>query len=270
MKSEEFKKRRRKSYKKDFNIRQKLREILDRTEDLPSIPIIAVKIYKLCSSSEVSKERLEELLKSDQSIVARLLRTVNSAYYGFPQNIESLVETINILGIKGIQNAVMVSVVDDAFKYPGGKVLWKDSVEASLVIENIFKYFKTPSSDYQLLTGLLHNIGRSVFSKFFPEENSEVLGLRVLEEIYEAEREIFGMDHRDCGAILAKNWDLPINVVSGIQGNHTSMSEINYIDTALKITYSTDDDLKYSFDLSHFLSIKKDANERIQAMGVSL
>lgn len=268
MKAEEFKKRRKKTYKVDPNLHRKLREILDRADDLPSISLIAVKIYKLCSEENPSKENLEDLLRSDQAIMAKLLRLVNSAYYGFPKTIESVSETIGVLGVKGIQNAVMVAISEDAFKYSGAKMLWKDSVEASLIIENVFKYFDEAPIDYQLLTGLLHNIGRTIFSKFFPEENSQILEIRDLEEICHAEREIFGIDHKEAGAILTRNWDLPINVVSGIQGNHTSMSNTNFIDIALDLTYAKEDDIKYSFDLSHFLSIKQDAIRKIKEMGV--
>ncbi len=249
----------------DTQYHQELIQILERSEDLPCLPLTAVKVYKLCSNDNVEISDLEELLKSDQAVVAKLLRTINSALYGLRREITSIKEVINLLGIKGVKNIVLVAASGDVFNCEGGKQLWSDSIEASLIIEGLFKQLKQPLDDTQFLTALLHNIGRSIFAKDFAKIYSPVINqCHKLEEIYSAEEALFGMDHRETGGILACNWELPLEVTSGIQGNHSSMSETNLIDLTLTLTYSSLEEILEQPELQQFAKIKEEANSKIK------
>lgn len=240
------------------DLHEQLIQILDRAEDLPTIPLTAIKILKMDEADDYSVEELQRVLLADQAVVAKLLRIVNSAYYGFPKEISSIRETINILGFVGVKNAVLLSSSKGVFKHKGGGILWLDSIEASLAIEALYKYFKKPLIEAQFLIGLLHNIGRAIFAKYFYEHYRKILEMRDLSEIRQEEHNLFGMDHREAGGVLAKNWELPLEVISGIQGNHTSMSTLNFIDLALDITYSSPDEVNDSATLSQFVKIKKE------------
>ncbi len=237
---------------------KKLMEILDKAEDLPCLPSTALKVLKLCSNEAAHTEALEELLKTDQAITAKLLRTANSAFYGLGREITSLTEVIALLGIKGVKNVVMMTANNRVFNCIGREQLWSDSIEASLILAALFEKLQQENDETQFLTALLHNIGRSIFAKYFPEDYITILESKhKLEEIYEAEYNLFGMDHRETGGILACNWELPLNVTSGIQGNHSSMSNHNLIDLALRLTYSNLDEISSKAELQQFRQLKE-------------
>ncbi len=245
-------------------------QILEKSEDLPCLPMTSIKVFKLCSDDNVDSQKLEELLKSDQALIAKILRTVNSALYGLRREITSIREAISILGIKGIKNVVLQASTADLFNFEGGKKLWQDSIEASIIIEALAKQLKQSSSDTQFLTALLHNIGRSVFAKHFSKIYAPIIaGCHSLAEIYLAEEELFAMDNRETGGILACNWELPLDVVSGIQGNHSSMTENNLIDLALTLTYSSLEEVTEKSELKQFAKIKEESLEKIKNLATA-
>ncbi len=254
----------------DTHYQQELMQILEKSEDLPCLPMTAIKVFKLCSSKNADSQKLEELLKSDQALVAKILRTVNSALYGLRREITSVSEAVKILGIKGIKNLVLQSSTADLFNFEGGKQLWRDSIEASIIVDALSKQLKQTSSDTQFLTALLHNIGRSVFAKNFAKIYSPIISnCHKLNEIYLAEEELFAMDHRETGGILACNWELPLDVVSGIQGNHSSMSEASLIDLTLTLTYSSATEIEEQAELKQFSKIKEETQIKIQSLASS-
>jgi len=249
---------------------QELMQILDKSEDLPCLPMTAIKVFKLCSTDNVDSQKLEELIKSDQAMVAKILRTVNSALYGLRREINSVREAISILGIKGVKNLVLQSSTADLFNFEGGKQLWQDSIAASIIIEALARQLKQNSNDTQFLTALLHNIGRSIFAKNFAKLYSPVISnCHKLNEIYLAEAELFGMDHRETGGILACNWELPLDVVSGIQGNHSSMADSSLIDLALTLTYSSLDDIEQAAELKQFSKLKQESLEKVSSLSTT-
>jgi HD-like signal output (HDOD) protein len=245
---------------------EKLNSILKRAEDLPSIPVVALKIYKLCSTESPSNQELEKLIRSDQAVVAKLLRTVNSAYYGIGREVSSIRETMSILGTNGIRNAVMVSASKQAFDFTGGSQLWMDSMEASLIIQALFKRSRQALDDYQFLTGLLHNVGRSVFAKYFPDLYKDILPVRNLQAISEKEIEIWGMDYKEAGSVLVKNWELPVEVVNGIQGIQAPGANMDSVNLALAITYANLREMQESHELAEYLPIKEEVWRQRQSI----
>jgi HD-like signal output (HDOD) protein len=242
-------------------------QILEKSEDLPCLPMTAIKVFKLCSEDNVDQQKLEELLRSDQALIAKILRTVNSALYGIRREITSIREAISLLGIQGIKNVVLQSSTADLFNFEGGKQLWHDSIEASIIIEALAKQLKQSSNDTQFLTALLHNIGRSIFAKHFSKIYTPIISeCHKLSEIYLAEEALFAMDNRETGGILACNWELPLDVVSGIQGNHSSMAENNLIDLALTLTYCSLDEILEKAELKQFANIKEESLEKIKSL----
>ncbi len=67
------------------NLKEQLAKVLERADDLPGIPLTAMRILRMREDEGHAVEDLYKVLKSDQGMVAKLLRIVNSAYYGFPK-----------------------------------------------------------------------------------------------------------------------------------------------------------------------------------------
>ena len=91
--------------------RQTFSHLLQKMDDLPSLPTSVAAILKVLNNPESSALELSEALHNDQSLSARVLKLVNSAYYGFPRKIDTLQKAVTILGYSSIQNIILVTKI---------------------------------------------------------------------------------------------------------------------------------------------------------------
>jgi HD-like signal output (HDOD) protein len=102
---------------------QKFLKGLDRIPDLPALPNIVIKVNNLLKDPGSSVKELGKTIETDQAMVAKILRLVNSTFYGFRSRIRNIPHAIIILGFNIIKNAlVSVSII----KYSQGKRPLKD------------------------------------------------------------------------------------------------------------------------------------------------
>ena len=80
---------------------------LDRIPDLPTLPVVAKKVNKLLQDTDVSINQLSETIEQDQAVVSKILKLVNSAFYGFQSNIDITTHAITILGFHTVRNSIV-------------------------------------------------------------------------------------------------------------------------------------------------------------------
>ncbi len=205
--------------------KDEVREAILRTTELPTLPAILVRILNAAADPESSALELSQLVASDQSISATLLRLVNSPYYGFYRKIESVTQSIVMLGFFEVRNiALMVS----AFKSAGTAVsryertqLWRHCLATAMAAERCARAARVSVSGcYE--AGLLHDIGKVVFDILYPGQFREAANLAHERQcsMTQLETEFFGMDHAEAGAILGEQWNLPLAVVEAIRCHH--------------------------------------------------
>ena len=111
---------------------------LDRIPDLPTLSIVDLEVNKMLQDVDVSISKLSETIEKDQAMISKILRLVNSAFYGFQSKINSISHAITILGFSTVRNAVVSIAVVDAFS--GKEALedfdisdfWKHSVAVAV------------------------------------------------------------------------------------------------------------------------------------------
>lgn len=241
-----------------------LKELLAKSGEIATAPIVALQIYQLCMDEHCSREDIAKLMKQDQNLVAKLLAAVNSPIYGIGKEITSIIEAVNVMGIHGIKNTVMMVSADKSFSCPGKEKLWKDSVGATVIYEGLSKHLKKPKNDIDFLVTLFHNMGRPILSKYFPNEYRPLLNLS-LDRVYEKEYEIFGMDHREVGAQIVKSWDLPSEVVHDMRiidpSKEITNPEEDVVNFSLKLNYLDQATVQVFKEYKEFADIKKAAEE---------
>ncbi len=190
--------------------------------ELPALPTAVVKVVHETGQADPSPSKIEEFIASDQALTTKLLRVVNSAYYGLEAQVCSLQQAIVILGIQQVRNlALSVGLVS---RFEARSQTEKDLIEqfwlhafgsasaTQLIAE--YKRIEPRSVHLAYLGGLLHDIGKLFLLCNFPVEYSEIHagaehGQKTLSEI---EREEIGMDHAEIGYQVAKHWKLPITL----------------------------------------------------------
>lgn len=202
--------------------RDGVQEKILRTRELPTLPAVLVRIIDAAADPDSSALELSQLVASDQSISATVLRLVNSPYYGFYRKIESMTQAIVMLGFFEVRNiALMVS----AFKktstpsaHYDRTQLWRHSLAAAMAAERCARAAHLPVTGC-FEAGLLHDIGKVVFDILYPKEFREAAQIAHEQQLRVAlmETSTFGMDHAEAGAILGEQWNLPPSVVEAIR-----------------------------------------------------
>ena len=184
--------------------------------------------FELQKAMERPTYRLDDvafIIEKDPALSLRLLKIVNSAYYGFPSQITNISQAISVIGMTDIQNLVLAAVVIDKFtELPGGVIsmhdFWAKSLRCALIARDLNAYLKIQPTDATFICGLLHNIGQLVFYRRIPE----LARMVVLEqkdfsddEEVRIEESVIGFNHYEVGATLTELWKLPNTITETIR-----------------------------------------------------
>ncbi len=211
---------------------KKIKSIINGIQDLPTLTLVAQKLRDVMEDPLSSAEDAARVIEGDQSLAAKVLSLVNSAYYGIPMEITKISQAVSLLGFRATsQLALTISVInllddkeDGKFKREG---LWGHSIGCAVCSQTIAKKAGYPRPEDCFSGGLLHDIGKLVLDQFLHEELLEILELTEKEEVsfLEAERTRFGIDHAIIGEWLARKWKLPLPVVVSIRHHHEPPEE---------------------------------------------
>jgi putative nucleotidyltransferase with HDIG domain len=169
------------------------------------------------------------LLEKDQSMVMKILRLVNSSFFGFKSKVKSVRHAVTLMGYNTIQNAVVtVSAIEalslknkiDNFEIAD---FWEHSVRVAVMGKFLAMHTKLCSPEDAFTSGLLHDIGKIIWANFFPDEL--VCILQTVEKngatFYDAEKALDLPTHSMLGSVLAKRWMLPSAMVESIKYHHS-------------------------------------------------
>lgn len=205
----------------------KVEEIIDGIAGLPTLPAILVKLNDLMKDPNVSAKEVGQLISYDPAITAKILRIVNSSFYGFPNRITTITHAIVILGFNTIRNIVFSSFVFDAFKGDGEtaydrREFWKHSIACGSAAKVIAGRIGERLLEEYFVRGLLHDIGKIILDQYLHETFVEILTLVHDKQmlIRDAEIEILGVDHSDLGFKLLERWGLSAGLSESILYHH--------------------------------------------------
>jgi len=208
-------------------------EIYSKIEELPTLPIVSQKILEIIDNVKTNVSDLTEVIYSDPSLTAKILKVANSAYYGFPQEITTLERAVPLLGFSAVKSlALSLSVLkilpsskkhDSKFFNPEG--LWHHSLGVALCMKEIasFSKRKRDDSEYLFIVGLLHDVGKIVLDQFFHDDFCAVLekaNANKNKKLHDIELEIIGVDHCDITAMLLTRWKFPEIIIDPIKMLH--------------------------------------------------
>ncbi len=199
-------------------LKKKLVDRLGNVSTLRTLPGVVHKICLMVESKESSSAELGRLISKDQVITARVLRLINSSFYGFPNRIATITQSLVLLGFTVMKGILLgISIVDDMKRGMTG--LWEHSLACSMAAGIIARKIEEPDPEEAQVAGLLHDLGKVVIALEFPEEYAEIQrkvhdgGLSFLE----AERAVFGGEsHLDVNGYFCKEWNIPARLSEAI------------------------------------------------------
>jgi|WetSurMetagenome_2_1015567.scaffolds.fasta_scaffold09229_7 putative nucleotidyltransferase with HDIG domain len=211
---------------------------LDRIDELLTLPAIAMEVNGMLRDYNVSTKRLSDTIEKDQAIVSKILRLVNSAFFGFQSKINSIPHALMVLGFNSVRNAVMSISVIDALSMkniPKGfdiREFWKHSIAVAVTSKRIAEKTRLYIPGDCFIGGLLHDIGKVILAQFFGDILIEILKLSHGEgrSFSSAEKEIIPIGHDQIGGYLAKQWHLTPDMVDAIRYHHSKAVRIYNIE----------------------------------------
>jgi putative nucleotidyltransferase with HDIG domain len=207
-----------------------LRIIEDELQDLPSLPAVVVRVMQTINDPTTSATDLNRLISTDQALAGKILRLVNSSYYGFPRKITTITHAIVILGFSTVRNLTtslgVVSGFDpgNSFTALDRELFWSHSVAtacaASLVARR--KNASAKVLEEVFIGGLLHDIGKLFLDQYFPDQYAIAVKLARAANIsiWEAEKTALGIGHVLIGKRVAEKWNLPPSLTAMISLHH--------------------------------------------------
>lgn len=206
-----------------------VREIVAKMHTLPSVPVLFHEITKKLQDDNCSLEDVAEIIASDVAMTAKLLKLVNSAFFGLRRQISSPIEAVSFLGVDTIKALVLGANAFGCFEEaPGAKQhveqVWNHSVLIARWCKQIARHEERPRAEVEecFISGLLHDVGKLALSVNSASLYLQALKLAKAENIpdYVAEEKVFGADHADIGGALLSLWGLPARVVDAISFHH--------------------------------------------------
>lgn len=202
------------------------RRILHDTDLIPPLPEVVVRVIALLNEGDTEPAELEEVLKLDPVLVARMLGMVNSPFFGLRREIRSITDAIMVLGYQNLRSLVMVTSTskflrhDFSFYGYNERGLWEHSVAVAAIAKQLATVFgMDPLIREELFIGaLLHDIGKLVVLPHLSQHSLETV--QAYPTFCDAETALLGIDHAEAGTLVAAKWNLSPLVAVLIQKHH--------------------------------------------------
>jgi putative nucleotidyltransferase with HDIG domain len=210
------------------------RKLTTAVERMPAFPKSVQTILEMTRNINCLPKDLVGVIEKDPVMTMKILRVINSAYYGLPNKITSVGQSVVYLGINTIKNLALsfaaVGILP-RFNTTGFDIqrylLHSLTVAAigRLLCEKYARAEADPGDCY--IAGLLHDFGKVVFAQFMSGEFVKALAFTVDRgmPLYAAEAEAIGADHAFVGALLAKKWQFAEPLVNCIRDHHAEHAE---------------------------------------------
>jgi HD-like signal output (HDOD) protein len=208
---------------------QNLRQLVSRMDRLPSMPSLYVKVVDKLRDPRIALDDIGDLVAKDLAMTAKILKLVNSAFFGLGREISSPAEAVSYLGLDTIKALVLsihafsqfANVRIGAFSIDA---LWAHSQSTAGLAKEIARLERAEQRviDEAFVAGLLHDTGKLVLASNFASQYNQVLQAGQADSLalLAAEEAAFGANHAEVGAYLLGLWGLPVLVVEAIALHH--------------------------------------------------
>ena len=204
-----------------------IRRRIDACPKLASLQSINRALAGLVNSEQSFNSQIAEIIRRDPSLTARLLRMVNSVYFGLSAKVNNIEEAVLYLGLRQIRELSMATPVIEELERLGtgsGRLpwreLWKHSIGTAIMTREILATTTLLiDDDTDYIVGLLHNVGKVIMATQFPEEFSRIVSARYdsPQEVCAAERALIGWDHAQIGSHYLERHQLADEIVEAVR-----------------------------------------------------
>lgn len=205
-------------------------EIIHRIEHCPklaSLESVNRKLAGLVNSENGYTSQIADIIRRDPSLTARLLRMVNSVYFGLSAKVNNIEEAVLYMGLRQIRELSMATPVVEELERLGGacpalpwRELWQHSIGSAILTREILAHADIlVDDDTDYIIGLLHNVGKVLLATLWPQEFAELSARDHADPdaVCAAERALVGWDHAMIGAHYLRRHQLAPEIVQAVR-----------------------------------------------------
>ena len=251
----------------DLDNNRKITEIISISQKIPTMPSLYKTIQGELQEKHPSINKIAEIIKIDISMTVKILRIVNSSFFGIKNKVTDVKMAISFLGIEKVKSLILaISLFEEnVFRHNTDKkikAIWNSSLMMATASKVISKYLELDQAaqDEIFLSSLIQDIGKIILYENF-EDEMEDIDSSADPEKHVLELQTFGANHCQIGSYLLKIWNFSESITHSVLNHHNESIERN---TALKIMHICqnldldDSDLEqliinHNFDNSHLL-----------------
>jgi HD-like signal output (HDOD) protein len=202
--------------------------IAKRNIKLPEIPSIVYELNDVIADPFSSADDIAIVVNKSPSLASLLLKIVNSAFYGFPSRIDSISRAVTLIGSKEISSLGLGISTMSLFKeipkeLIDVKAFFKHCLSCGILSRILAAHLNIQYTEQFFVAGLLHDIGRVIIFKYFPQQATALLkeSLSSGQLLYAIEPKLLGCRHTHVGRDLFNKWKLPYSLENSTYYHHT-------------------------------------------------
>ena len=219
--------------------REELLKRLDNIQSLPTLPPIVSKLNEMVSDEDVTASRLGKIIEKDQVLTTKLLKMVNSSFFGFPQRISTIPNALVLLGFNVIKTLIVTSSIFEVMQ-ASDVGLFEHSLGCATAAGIIARRKGIKNPEEVSTAGLIHDLGKIVIRAELPDEYNRIL--QISEEkklpVRDVEKDVVGMGHAEIGGVLAAQWNLPDSLVMPVKYHHNPLRSRDHQTVATIVHFS--------------------------------
>ncbi len=213
---------------------ENIRRVREYVVGMPSLPTTVTKVLEVCNNPKTSPIDLDNVIRLDPVLMGRVLKLINSAYYGLGTQVTSLARAIIMLGINTVKNLALSTAVVDRFSDKGAfrainmDGFWRHSLCVGVTAKLIARRrgVDPKAVEEYFAAGLLHDVGKIPLNNALPDEYVRTMALADRERLplFLAEKRALDLDHCEAGRVVAESWKLGGAIADAIAFHHTHES----------------------------------------------
>ena len=205
-----------------------LEPLLKQAGELPALPEVYIRVTELLETENSSGLKIGEAVQTDPALTARILKMINSAYYGLRNPVTSISQAVALLGRQQLKQVLLGSVMAGVFKdfdvthFPL-RDFWQHCIKTAIIGRQLaMQNARIIDHDAFFTAGLLHDVGWLVIAKVNPGSYVQITQLAKNEnrDLLEVEAEKLGVTHIDVGVALLDKWGIPGLITECVRKHH--------------------------------------------------
>jgi len=206
--------------------------LVKETVQIGSLPGVFFQINEAVENPKTSFSDIGRIISADSALCARLLKVVNSSYFGFSSEIETITHAITVVGMLEVRDLILATTVIRYFRGMSEdrvsmESFWRHSIACGVAARTLAIYRREPNPERYYVAGLMHDLGRLIL---FMNNHADMARVFELYDegglLVDAERSILGVDHAEVGAALLEKWQLPVTLVDIIRHHHNPSNAV--------------------------------------------